>query len=68
MNLQSEKKHHEIKLAIIKMIEECDERIREEEIRQERYRTNCYDFFAQSKLNIYRYEKIKSYLLERYKR
>lgn len=69
MNLQQERKNHEIKLAIIEMIESCDERIKIENAFIEKIRS--LSFFAcvdNSVKNIGRYMEIKKYLKSRYER
>lgn len=67
MNLKSDKIYFTRKLSIINMIEQCEERI-------ERELNNVNNVYEKSGLalpnslkNIARYERIKNYLIERYK-
>lgn len=67
MNLKSDKIYYVRKLAIINMIEDCDSRI-------EREMNNINNVYSKTGLavpnsikNVNRYERIKNYLLERYK-
>ena len=67
--MQEQKKYHQRKLAIIEMIEECQERIDKEN--DFRFRNSEYwelSFNENSIRNINRYERIKKYLTERYNR
>lgn len=67
MNLKLDKIYHTRKLAIINMIEDCDSRI---EIEMNNV-NNVYEksglALPQSLKNIDRYERIKNYLIQRYK-
>jgi len=60
------KKYHQRKLAIIEMIDNCQETID----REERFIKYCSQDLAFTNVvqNIERLEKIKSYLIERYNR
>lgn len=65
--MQTEKIYHTRKLAIINMIEACEQRI-------EREMNNINNVYEKTGLavpnsikNVNRYERIKNYLLERYK-
>lgn len=67
MNLKSDKIYYVRKLAIINMIEDCEQRI-------EREMNNINNVYEKTGLavpnsikNVNRYERIKNYLLERYK-
>lgn len=64
--MQNQKHYHLRKLAIISMIEECDKRIENEKKFMKRF--NSYGLGeGNSRANIARHERIKKYLLERYK-
>jgi len=67
--MQEQKKYHQRKLAIIEMIELCDGRIMAEQSWLNRFPDNGIEIaFKNSDKNIKRYECIKQYLIERYKR
>lgn len=69
MNLQDEKKRHERKLAIIEMIEHCNEKMHNERRFMERMRQISLTCdLSQSEKNEVRFFRIKNYLLERYNR
>lgn len=68
--MQEQKKYHQRKLAIIEMIEECDRCISNAEaFLQELNKSNAFFKGLQlknSQNNINRYERIKTYLKQRY--
>lgn len=67
MNIQEQKKYHERKLAIILMIEHCDEKMYNEQRFMERMRqVSLMCDLSQPQKNQARYFKIKKYLLTRY--
>lgn len=63
--MKEQKKYHRQKLAIIEMIEECDRRIEREMLLLKRYR-DFPDALKNTRANLERYERIKSYLAFRY--
>jgi len=65
--MQEEKKYHLRKLAIIEMIEECDERILREKQFTARFERGVIVNNISAR-NITRYQEIKNYLTERYNR
>lgn len=70
--MQEQKKYHQRKLAIIEMIEECEECIKNaESFLHELNQSNAFFKGLQLKNaqnNIARYTRIKNYLTERYNR
>lgn len=66
---QIEKDYHRRKLAIIEMIDRCEEMILREANSIERFRENrLINPILNSQKNMIRFEKIRSYLIERYNR
>jgi len=64
--MQEQKKYHQRKLAIIEMIELCELRVKSEVNFMEKFSNNELSN-TNSLKNIARYERIKKYLLIRYK-
>jgi hypothetical protein len=68
--MKEQKRYHQRKLAIIEMIEECDDCIANaESFLQELNKSNAFLKGLQlknSQNNIARYERIKTYLIKRY--
>lgn len=65
--MQEQKKYHQRKLAIIEMIESCDDYIKREKSFIKRMSNYHGVVFTCQNSNINRYENIKAYLLNRYK-
>lgn len=68
MNLKAQKQHHKRKLRILGLIELCEEYIKREYDFLERIPDNHFiDLISGSNKRIERFERIKEYLLTRYK-
>jgi len=67
--MKKQKKYHQRKLAIIEMIEECEECIKNAEAFIDQLPThNFFNAVGNANNNVNRYIKIKNYLTERYNR
>lgn len=67
--MQEQKKYHRLKLLNIDLIFECEERIFKEESFKKRINSSgLFGVLNISQTNIKRYERIKTYLTERYNR